>query len=40
MDHVISLRVTESKERADATTTERFLVYSGAHRISLTLGAR
>jgi hypothetical protein len=40
VDHVISLRVTESKERADATTTERFLVYSGAHRISLTLGAR
>lgn len=37
VDHVISLRVTESKERADATTTERFLVYSGSHKISLTL---
>ena len=39
VDHVISLRVTETKERADATTTERFLVYSGSHDISLTLEA-
>lgn len=37
VDHVISLAVTEKKEREDATTTERFLVYSGAHKISLTL---
>jgi predicted phage baseplate assembly protein len=37
VDHVISLVVTEKREREDATTTERFLVYSGAHKISLTL---
>ena len=37
VDHVIALRVNESRERADATTTERFLVYSGSHKISLTL---
>ena len=39
VDHVIALRVTETRERADATTAERFLVYSGTHKISLTLGA-
>ncbi|HWS90128.1 MAG TPA: putative baseplate assembly protein [Pyrinomonadaceae bacterium] len=37
VDHVIALRVTETKERADAATTERALVYSGTHKISLTL---
>jgi predicted phage baseplate assembly protein len=37
VDHVIALRVGEFKERADAATTERFLVHSGAHKISLTL---
>ena len=37
VDHVISLRVGEFKERADAATTERFLVHSGTHKISLTM---
>jgi Baseplate J-like protein len=39
VDHVIALSVIEKKERADATTTERALVYSGAHTISLTVEA-
>lgn len=37
VDHVIALRVGEFMERPDAKTTERFLVYSGTHKISLTL---
>ncbi len=37
VDHVITLRVGEFPERADAATTERFLVYSGTHKISLTM---
>lgn len=37
VDHVIALRVGEFKERADAATTDRFLVHSGTHKISLTM---
>jgi hypothetical protein len=37
VDHVIRLHVDEFKERADAATTERFLVYSGTHKISLMM---
>lgn len=37
VDHVSAIRVGEFKERADAATTERFLVHSGTHKITLTL---
>ncbi|NES22058.1 MAG: hypothetical protein F6K41_24825, partial [Symploca sp. SIO3E6] len=36
VDHVSSLEVAEIEDLAGASQTERFLVYSGNHSISLT----
>ncbi|MCA1636355.1 MAG: putative baseplate assembly protein, partial [Acidobacteria bacterium] len=37
VDHVIALKYVETKERGKDSSTDRALVYSGAHKISLTL---
>lgn len=37
VDHVRTLKVTETDDRRGVADTGRFLVYSGTHRISLTL---
>ena len=39
VDYVHTLNVVEAEERAGAGATDRFLVYSGRHRIGLTFGA-
>ncbi len=39
VDYVHSLSVVEEEERAGAGATDRFLVYSGSHRIGLTFRA-
>lgn len=36
VDHVRRLRLVETEERAGAGATDRFLVYSGSHAVSLT----
>ncbi|HEX8115947.1 MAG TPA: putative baseplate assembly protein, partial [Pyrinomonadaceae bacterium] len=39
VDYVHSLNIVEAEERAGAGQTDRFLVYSGAHKIDLTFNA-